>query len=150
MPGGDRSQADGVLAAAIAAGLTYVAAAERAGVSERTARRRMSDNAFRLLVERERSHTIDAVRGRLVAATVDAAETLHGLCLGAESESVRASAARALLDLAFGRRGEFSRLSLEEFKRMIGQVIDFALDEVPDERHEAFLNSVEAYVASRL
>jgi hypothetical protein len=100
-----RHNADELLATAIAAGLTFGEAAKRAGVSERTARRRMKDDEFRGQVSEARSAMVSQGVGRVSSLLVDAAETLGELMRSAESESVRLGAARGLLQFAAQRRG---------------------------------------------
>jgi hypothetical protein len=98
-PQGEQPQPDELLAALLATGTTVANAAESAGMSERTAFRRLSDSGFRRRVSTIRGQMVDAVVGRLVGASTKAVETLASL-LGAESESVRLSAAKAIVELS--------------------------------------------------
>ncbi len=84
-------------ALAIASGSTIVEAAERAGISERTVRRRLDDPDYRMEISRLRSKLLDAAVGRLVAATTQAAGTMQAL-LEADSEHVRLGAAKGILE----------------------------------------------------
>lgn len=100
--GSGRDPADFTLAAALADGLTYAAAAEAAGCSERTVQRRMGEAEFRGLVDEiQRERWRGTVR-RVQAAGPRAVATLEAL-LGEDSErpgaNVRLKAAQALLDL---------------------------------------------------
>jgi hypothetical protein len=96
--GGDRRNADLPLIAALAGGATIESAAARAGVSERTARRRLDEPEFRKQVDEARREMLTRAVGKLADAGTEAAETLRKL-LQAESESVRLGACRAILEL---------------------------------------------------
>ena len=99
MAGSDRSRADAALLAALAGGRTVEAAAQQAGVSERTARRRLVDETFRQALAEARRQLLAAAIGRLADAATDAAETLRrNLTCG--MPSVEVAAARAILDQA--------------------------------------------------
>jgi hypothetical protein len=98
MAGSGRKNADEALALALAAGHTLRAAADAAGVGERTATRRMADPAFRRRVADLRADMVQRSLGRMADGMGDAAGTRRAL-LAAESESVRLGAARALLEL---------------------------------------------------
>jgi len=93
-----RRNADEALAAALASGQTLRAASGAAGVSERTATRRWADPQFRQCVSELRGELVGRALGRLADGMADAADVLRQL-LNAKSESVRLSAARALLEL---------------------------------------------------
>lgn len=99
MAGNDRRNrpCDAKLKEALAGGATYMQAASRAGCSERTARRRMADPAFRVEVDRLRRDMLDRSLGRLADGAAEASATLREL-LSASSERVRLGAARALID----------------------------------------------------
>ena len=99
-----REGADGVLITALARGATYKAAAETAGVSESTARRRMDDPAFRQQVAAVRTEMLGAAIGRLTDALAGSAATLAELATTASSESVRLYAARATLEMTIRLR----------------------------------------------
>ena len=98
MAGGDRRNADSALLAVLAGGATVQVAAQRAHVSERTVYRRLSDPAFRQRVTETRAEMVSRAVGQLADAGAEAATTLRAL-LGAESESVRLGACRAILEL---------------------------------------------------
>jgi hypothetical protein len=96
---GGRQNADDALALALATGKTLRAAAEAAGVSERTGTRRWGDPNFRRKVFALRGELLGCALGRLVDASVEAVDVLRGL-LQSEHDSVKLSAARALLEHA--------------------------------------------------
>jgi hypothetical protein len=93
-----RRKREDTLATALAGGSTLRAAAELAGVSERTATRRWADPAFRSRVSELRGAAVERATGRLADGMAEAAEVLRKL-LDAESESVRLAACRATLEL---------------------------------------------------
>jgi hypothetical protein len=98
--GGDRSNADHLIVAALAAGSTIQEAATGAHVNERTVRRRLDDPAFRAQIEEARRAAIDLAVARLSDSAAFAATTLRELAGAAESETVRLGACRTLLELA--------------------------------------------------
>lgn len=99
MSGGARRCADETLIAALAGGSTVVAAAQAAGVSEATVRRRQQDAGFRARLAEARSTVVEQATARLTAASTTAVATLVQLCDGADAESVRLAAAKAILEL---------------------------------------------------
>jgi hypothetical protein len=94
-----RLNADEALAAALAAGQTMRDAATFAGVSTRTATRRLAEAGFRKRVAELRAEMIQGALGRLNDAMLAAADTLKVL-LTATSENVRLGAARAVFELS--------------------------------------------------
>jgi hypothetical protein len=94
-----RRKREDALAVALAGGATLRAAAEAAGLSERTASRRWADASFRHLVARLRAEAVERATGQLADGMAEAATVLRQL-LSAESESVRLAACRATLELA--------------------------------------------------
>jgi transposase len=90
---------DAVFLAALASGATQVEAANRAGMSESTARRRLKDPRFRAELERLRSETIRAVSDELLAVGRRAVSTLGELQDASVPAGTRLGAARAVLDL---------------------------------------------------
>ena len=109
MAGSGRTNADAALIGALASGQTVAAAARTARVSERTAHRRLADPGFRRAVSQTRAELLAQAVGQLAEATTAAVGTLRAL-LDAEAESVRLSAARAILDGAL-KGVEFTDLS---------------------------------------
>jgi hypothetical protein len=96
--GGGRKNADEVLIAQLAAGATRAAAAEAAGVSERTVFRRWQDREFRRRVAIARTALVSNAVGQLADAAAEAVQTLRSL-LRSESDNVRLGAARSILEL---------------------------------------------------
>jgi hypothetical protein len=90
---------DAAFLAALASGATQVEAANRAGISESTARRRLKDPGFCAELERLRSETIRAVSDELLAAARGAVSTLGELQDASVPPGTRLGAARAVLDL---------------------------------------------------
>lgn len=95
-PSGTTGKNDKLLAA-LAAGSAVARAAKYAGVSKRTAFRRLADPEFRRLVDEARGRMLDATMGQLAKMSAAAAATLRRL-LGAESEKVQLGAARSILE----------------------------------------------------
>ena len=94
-----RAGADAAPVTALAVGATVEQAAERAGVSARTAHRRLEDADFVRRVDEARAELLGRAMARLSATCTSAVTTLGDL-LTAESESVRLGAARSILDVA--------------------------------------------------
>ena len=92
-----RRNADELLAAELAAGKTVRDAAAAAGVSERTAYRRLEDEAFLYRVAALRAAMIDTAAGRLADGMAAAADVLRAL-LAADDDRVRLAAASKLID----------------------------------------------------
>jgi hypothetical protein len=88
---------DDVLAMSLARGVSIRASARQAGVSPRTAHRRLADRAFVERVEQFRRATLDECIGILTSSNVAAARTLRKL-LTDQTAGVRLSAAKAILD----------------------------------------------------
>jgi hypothetical protein len=87
----------GLLVAELAAGRTVAEACRRAQVSEATARRWLQEPGFREEIRTVRAALLERAVGQLADATAEAVTTLREL-LGAESETARLGAARAILD----------------------------------------------------
>jgi hypothetical protein len=85
------------LVIALAAGDSVLEAAQKAGVSERTVYRRLSDNDFMLKVHKARTLMIQQAVGKLAVNCTKASEVLVKL-LDSPSERIRLQAAKALLD----------------------------------------------------
>lgn len=99
---------DAMLIAMLASGATTKEAAEAAGISERTARRRLQEPDFLQLVGEARAGLIDRASSTLASGMVEAANTLKEL-LKANSERTQLGAAKALILLGLRARevGEF-------------------------------------------
>jgi hypothetical protein len=91
------SEKDGLLALALARGMTQAEAATEAGVGERTVCRRLDDPAFRATVARFRSRLMDRAVGRLAAASDRAIDRLLELVDNSE-DIIRLRASKVLLD----------------------------------------------------
>lgn len=85
--------------AALLTAKTVTAAADQAGVSERTINRWIKQPGFIRELRQAQAAIIDQLAGRLVAGTGQALDTLADLMQSAESESVRRQAAGQWLEL---------------------------------------------------
>jgi hypothetical protein len=83
---------------AVAAGARVREAAERAGIDERTAHRRLADANFRRAVSEPRGRMFDAARGRLAALASKAVETLQRL-MESDKPSEALGAAKVVSEL---------------------------------------------------
>lgn len=97
MAGRGRKNADGVLATAFATGATIAGAAAQAGVSERTAYRRLKDPAFRLRIAGTEAAMIARTVTRLADASSIAVDTLTVLLLPENPPFIRFVAAKQLV-----------------------------------------------------
>jgi hypothetical protein len=95
MRGGPRS--DELLLGALAAGSSVEQAAETAGVSVRTAYRRLADPVFARRLAQARDELISSALGELVDSASEAVATLRAL-LSARDERVRLGAAKSTLE----------------------------------------------------
>lgn len=100
---------DAALLATLAQGETLAAAAEAAGVSERTARRRMASPEFKAELREARAAAVAVALARAEGLTVKALDVLDGL-LGAKADAVRLAAARTVLTILpdFGERQDLA------------------------------------------
>jgi hypothetical protein len=121
---GDRREgADLPLALALAMGKTIADAAVEAGISERTARRRLSSVKFRRKIHAIRSRMMERTLGQVVDGMSKAATTLLAL-LDSPSDQVRLAACRTFFESALRLRdqvelaGRLDELesSMDEFK----------------------------------
>jgi predicted ArsR family transcriptional regulator len=103
MAGSGRKLADAVLAGHLAAGLTHAQAAVKAGVSERTVRRRLDDPKFRKLVEELKGEAVGRAVNILGRTMSGAAVELAKL-LKSEEEKTRLQAAKAIIELGMKAR----------------------------------------------
>jgi hypothetical protein len=95
--GNRASRSDELLLSRLAAGETVERAARAAGLSPRTAYRRLADPQFAQRLARTRDELISNALGELVASAEDAVVTLRAL-LSASDERVRLAAAKTTLD----------------------------------------------------
>jgi electron transfer flavoprotein alpha subunit len=109
---------DDVLAAALAAGLTYAKAGGRVGLSERTVQKRMADAAFRSRVDALKGLAVSRAIGVLTENMTGAALELARLMAEAEDEKTRLAAAKEVISL--GRKAR----SQEELERQVADLAD--------------------------
>jgi hypothetical protein len=103
MAGAGRREADELLAAHLAGGLTLTQAAEKAGVAERTARRRAKEPTFRRRVEELKAEAVGRAVGVLGRSMTGAAVELAKLLKSAD-EKTRLQAAREIIGLTLRAR----------------------------------------------
>jgi hypothetical protein len=111
-------RADAALAAGIAVGKSIREAAAAAGVSERTAHRRVKAEAFRTLVREIREAMADAAWGVASEGLVEAARTLRE-ALQKASWAVKVRAASALVDMASHLEGADLDARLAEMEEIV-------------------------------
>lgn len=115
---GRRTRGRQMLALGLARGLTVRDAAKEAGISERQAFRRLSDQTFQSEVRRLRDDIVHRTCSMLSEAGLAAVTTLKILMQEAPTDAVRLSAAKSVLDLGLRLReadGVLSRIEkLEE------------------------------------
>ena len=119
-------RAEAPLILAVASGRTLRDAARAAGVAERTAYRRAAEPGFKRAVQQARADLLARAVGQLADATTAAVATLVAL-LDAEADTVRLSAARAILDSAM-RGAELVDLAA----RVESVEVMLALDKPPE------------------
>jgi hypothetical protein len=93
----ERKRAEDSLLAALAAGNTVEDAAKAAGLSPRTAYRRLADPQFARRLAQARDELISSALGELVDCASEAVATLRAL-LSASDERVRLGAAKSTLE----------------------------------------------------
>jgi hypothetical protein len=121
MAGRGRKGADEVLAGHLAAGLTTAQAAEKAGVSERTARRRLKDPRFCRRVQELKTEAVNRATGILGRSMAGAAGVLTRL-LTSDDERVRLQAARDIIGLTLkARRDEDLEQRMAELERKLAE-----------------------------
>src|SRR5262245_57841916 len=91
--------ADDILVPRLAGRDEVSEAAAAAGMSERTAYRRLAQPGFRQKVAEVRGRLVARAHGRLAAGMTEAADALRGL-VASRDECVRHQAARTLLEMA--------------------------------------------------
>jgi hypothetical protein len=105
-----RKNADDQLLQLLACGATVEQAAQQAGVSARTAHRRLKDPSFQQRLQAARSDMVQRTSGMLTAAAMEAVKTLLTLQHAEIPAAVRLGAARAVLELGLKLR-EVSNLT---------------------------------------
>src|SRR6516225_4059343 len=94
-----RRSADETLLLALACGATVETAARQAGISERTAYRRLQDNEFQRKLQALRAAMVQRTSGALTAAGMEFVKTLVALAAPGIPPATRLGAARAGLEL---------------------------------------------------
>lgn len=121
MAGRSRHDADSALAAALARGEKVEDAAKQAGISARTAFRRLQDHDFARLVAEARTQMVRRVGGRLADAGDRAVTTLVGLL---DDDKAKLGAAKAIIEFMF-KSSELVELQaqFEELRRRVAEVV---------------------------
>jgi hypothetical protein len=109
---------DDVLAAALAAGLTYAKAGEKVGLSERTVQKRMADAPFRARVDALKGLAVTRAIALLTNNMSAAAAELARLMAEAEDEKTRLAAAKELISLGLKARSQ------EELEKQVAELAD--------------------------
>jgi hypothetical protein len=99
-----RKAADEQLRLALACGATVESAAQKAGISARTAHRRLKDPEFQKSVRDLRCDIVQRTSSTLAAASAEAVKTLLSLLNPKEPPSVRLGAAKAIVQLGMHLR----------------------------------------------
>jgi hypothetical protein len=86
VPAGGRKRADDALLLALACGATVEGAARQAGLSERTAHRRLKESAFQARLQALRADMLQRAAATLTAASQEAVQTLVTLLQGADTQ----------------------------------------------------------------
>ena len=105
-----RKNADETLALALACGATVEIAAQKAGVSRRTAHRRLKDADFQELLKGLKAEMVERAGGTLTAAGMEAIKTLVALLQVSMPPAARLGAARTILEfgMKFREAGELT------------------------------------------
>lgn len=128
MAGSGRHNADPILIAALAAGATNVDAADFAGVSERTVRRRLRDRDFRARLNAAGDETVAASARGITDASTEAVAALRDLVRHGPP-SVRLGAIRTILEVTPKWRAE------QHLEERVG-ALERTLSEVIEEKKE--------------
>jgi hypothetical protein len=99
-----KKQTDEALLASLACGATVEQAARAAGMSPRTAHRRLKDPDFRQRLQDRRAEITQRTIGMLTAAGLESVKTLITLQTGTTPAAVRLGAARSVLELGIKLR----------------------------------------------
>ncbi len=106
MAGTRNKKGEETLLMALACGATVEGAAQKAGVSERTAYRRLADPAFQARLRQARAELARRAAGLLTAASLESVRTLVQLQAAACPPAARLGAARAVIALGLRLREE--------------------------------------------
>jgi hypothetical protein len=99
-----RKNADEALLTALACGATVENAAQNAGVSSRTAHRRLADPAFQERLQSLKADMVERTVSMLTAAGMESAKTLITLQDNSNPGAVRLGASRTVLELGMKLR----------------------------------------------
>jgi hypothetical protein len=99
-----RKNADEALLRGLACGATVESAARAAGISARTAHRRLKEEAFQKSLRDLRAEMVQRTAGMLTASGMEASKTLIDLLNTANPPAVRRSAAQTILELGLKLR----------------------------------------------
>jgi hypothetical protein len=106
MSGTRGKRGDEALLLALACGATVEGAAHKAGVSARTAYRRLADPAFQARLRQARADLAGRAAGLLTAASLESVRTLVELQAAVSPPAARLGAARAVIGLGQRLRAE--------------------------------------------
>lgn len=114
---------DGALALYLASGMTIANAAERAGVCERTARRRLKEPKFRRRLDALKREVVGRAVAMLANGMAHAAERLIGL-VDSPDEKIALTASKAVLEIGMRfRKAEEIERKLQDLSRRINALI---------------------------
>jgi hypothetical protein len=135
MPRSVRKGAERALLQALACGASVEHAARKAGLSERTAYRRLADSAFREQLEQLRAEMVERTAAMLTGAGMASVKTLLDLQADAAvSASVRRRAARDILELGLRfREAAAIEQRLAAIEERLTQAADWASASSPTE-----------------
>lgn len=106
MPQTGKKYADDALLLALACGASPEAAAQKAGVSLKTAYRRLADPAFKARLDAARADMVSRATAMLTAAAMEAVKTLLDLQGQKQPPAARLGAAKAVLEIGSRLRTE--------------------------------------------
>lgn len=123
MPQQGKRVLDDRLMLALACGATVEAAARQAGVSEKTAYRRLAESDFKKRLRGVRNDIVQRTAGALTAAATESVRTLLELQKSPSPPAVRLGAARAVLEVGMKVR-EMTDLQEEvaELEARLGEI----------------------------
>jgi hypothetical protein len=104
MPKRNRQAANEALIIALACGATVEQAARQAGMSRRTAQRRLADKAFQQQLRAFTAEMVKRTTGMLTAAAQESVKTLLRLHAASNPPGVQLGAARSVLQLSLKQR----------------------------------------------
>ena len=99
-----RKQGDDILITTLACGATVEAAAQKAGMSDRSVYRRLESPEFKRQLKEFRSDIVKRTACMLTAASVEAVKTLLSLMERSTAPATRLGAARAVIEISMRLR----------------------------------------------